>query len=269
MPKTVKISVIIPAFNEALCLPACLEALATQIVPPYEVIVVDNNSSDETAAVAGAYPFVTVVQESRRGRVYARNTGFQRATGDILARIDADAIVPADWTSWIAACYETDQPLVALTGGAHFYNMKPSWLVSWAYNWLVFRFNALLTGQPTLWGSNMALPAPLWRKVADSVCLDNALHEDLDLAFHIRRAGGRVRYDPSSRVRVEMRRIHTDRQALWPYLQMWPRTLRRHGFWTWPLCWFVGALLLYLASPFPVVFEKLTQLSKKLTAPLR
>ncbi len=106
----------------------------------------------------------------------------------------------------------------------------------------------------------MALSRTLWEKVENDVCLDNALHEDLDLAFHVRRTGGRIQYDKSSRVRVEMRRVHTDRQALWPYLQMWPRTLRRHGYVTWPICWVVGALMLYIASPAPVIFEKITGL---------
>lgn len=263
MPKHPKISVIIPAYNEEACLPACLKALAAQSVAPFEVIVVDNASSDKTALVAKRHPFVTLISEKTRGRVYARNAGFSAARGDILARLDADAVIPSDWIQWIGEFYADGNTRAALTGGAHFYNMRPSWLVSWAYNWLVFRFNTVLTGKPTLWGSNMALPKKLWQEVAADVCLDNSLHEDLDLAFHVRRAGGDICYDTSTRVRVEMRRVHTDRQALWPYLQMWPRTLRRHGFWTWPLCWFVGALLLYIASPFPVLFERITRLFTK------
>lgn len=257
MPKHPKISVIIPAYNEAKRLPACLDALAAQTVRPHEVIVVDNDSSDGSAAVAAQYDFVRVVHERQRGRVYARNAGFRRASGDIFARIDADAIVPPDWVAWVSRFYAGGHETVALTGGAHFYNMRPSRLISGTYNWLIFRFNALLTGSPTLWGSSMALPKTLWQQVANNVCLDNTLHEDLDLSFHVRRVGGRIHYDSSSKVRVEMRRIHTENKALWPYLQMWPRTLRRHGYWSWPLCWFVGALLLYLASPLPVLYERL------------
>jgi glycosyltransferase involved in cell wall biosynthesis len=260
MSKPVTVSVIIPAYNEEACLPACLNALAGQSQAPLEVIVVDNASSDETAAVAARYPFVTVVREEKRGRVHARNAGFRVAKGNILARLDADAVVPEDWVAWIAGFYAGGNETTALTGGAHFYNMRLSGFISWAYNWLVFRFNFILTGAPTLWGSNMALSASLWQQVASDVCLDNTLHEDLDLSFHVRRAGGNIRYDAASRVRVEMRRVHTDRQALWPYLQMWPRTLRRHGYFTWPLCWLVGALLLYIASPFPVLLERIARL---------
>ncbi|MFZ2512997.1 MAG: glycosyltransferase family 2 protein [Candidatus Saccharimonadales bacterium] len=263
MSKPVTVSVIIPAYNEEQCLPACLDALAAQTVKPFEVIVVDNASTDKTAEVAARYPFVTVLREPERGRVFARNAGFRHASGTILGRVDADAIVPEGWVEWISAFYKSSEGTVALTGGAHFYNMRPSGLISWAYNWLVFRFNTILTGAPTLWGSNMALPRTLWEKVENDVCLDNFVHEDLDLAFHIRRSGGRIRYDKSSRVRVEMRRVHTDRQALWPYLQMWPRTLRRHGYVTWPICWVVGALMLYIASPAPLIFEKLASATRR------
>ncbi|QQS19487.1 glycosyltransferase family 2 protein [Candidatus Saccharibacteria bacterium] len=255
MSKPLNVSVIIPAYNEALCLAACLDALAVQTIKPYEVIVVDNDSSDGTLAVAQNYPFATVIHETERGRVFARNAGFRAATGDVIARIDADAVVPPEWVAWVTAFYAKGNAAVALTGGAHFYNMQPSGLISWAYNWLIFRFNTFLTGQPTLWGSNMALSSSMWQKVAQDVCLDNLLHEDLDLAFHVRLAGGSIYYDASSRVRVEMRRVHTEREALWGYLQMWPRTLRRHGYRTWPICWFVGAALLYVASPLPVIYE--------------
>jgi len=55
------ISIIIPAYNEERYLGRCLDAIAAQSVRPYEVIVVDNNSSDDTAKVAQRYPFVTLL----------------------------------------------------------------------------------------------------------------------------------------------------------------------------------------------------------------
>ena len=68
-----RLSVVIPAFNEELVLRRCLDSLAVQQTSyPYEVIVVDNNSSDATAAIAGSYPFVRVVHERRRGVAPAR-----------------------------------------------------------------------------------------------------------------------------------------------------------------------------------------------------
>lgn len=260
-----KISVVIPAFNEAQKLAACLDALMAQTVLPHEILVVDNNSADGTAAVAATYDSVRVLSEKQQGRVFARNAGFDAATGDIIARIDADSVVPPDWLAWIAHFYEQpNHKQLALTGGARFYNMRLNRFVSWAYAFLVFRFNVLLMGSPTLWGSNMAITKAQWHAVKDEICLRNDIHEDLDISIHLRQIGTQISYDSSKRVRVEMRRIHTDRQSLWPYLQMWPRTLRTHGFWSWPICWLVGALGLYAASPLPLVLEKAAQaLGKK------
>ncbi len=233
-----------------------------QTAPPDEIIVVDNASRDGTAEVAARYEAVRVLHEEKLGRVYARNRGFDAARGDIIVRTDADALVPPDWLERMARYYrEPTHARVALTGGGLFYNMRLARVVSWAYALLVFRFNRLLVGYPTLWGSNMALPRTMWQEVRRDVCLDNDIHEDLDLTMHLRRAGVAIVYDAANPVRVEMRRVHTDRQALWPYLQMWPRTLRRHGYrYAWPICWLIGAIGLYIVSPIPVMFEKFARL---------
>lgn len=255
---------VIPAYNESDTLPACLDALMVQTRKPHEIIVVDNASTDDTAMVAARYKGVRVISEREQGRVFARNAGFDAVRGDVIARIDADAIVHEGWVQWIAEYYSAPQhERVALTGGAHFYNVRLPRFISAVYNWLLFRFNTLMLGFSTLYGSNMALTKALWDEVRTDVCLDNALHEDLDIAIHAKRAGAKIRYDTSSKVRVEMRRMISEREQLWPYLQMWPRTLRVHGYWTWVVVWVVGALGLYIASPGPVILEKFSRLVGK------
>ena len=92
------ISVIVPAYNEEACLRGTLasitEAVATLTVGAcVELLVVDNNSTDATAAVAhesGA----RVIGEPRQGIARARNTGARHATGDVLVFVDADVTVP-------------------------------------------------------------------------------------------------------------------------------------------------------------------------------
>jgi glycosyltransferase involved in cell wall biosynthesis len=245
-----RISIIIPAYNEERYLLRCLDSIAAQVERPFEVIVVDNNSSDDTAAVARAYPFVRVVHESRQGRVFARNAGFAAAAGGILARIDADAVLPPDWTTRVSAYFSRPEALrTAWTGGALFYNVRFPRLVSGIYDLLVFRFNWLLAGHPTLWGSNMALPRTLWKEVRGEVCLRNDIHEDLDLAIHIHRHGSRIVYDKRIKVHVQLRRVRSSRRELWRYLQWWPRTLRIHELKTWPVCWLFGDVLLFAVTP--------------------
>src|ERR1700740_396587 len=100
-----KISVIIPVYNEATTLDACLTAIARLRPQPFEVIVVDNNSTDNSAAIARSYPFVTVISETRQGVVHARSRGFDAASGDIIGRIDADTLVDPDWTKQIESVF--------------------------------------------------------------------------------------------------------------------------------------------------------------------
>ena len=90
--KELTLSLIVPVYNEETYLDACLSAIANQTIPPDEVIVVDNGSTDKTRQIAKQYRFIKIVQESRKGVLYARNKGFVLARGDIIARIDAVTI---------------------------------------------------------------------------------------------------------------------------------------------------------------------------------
>jgi glycosyltransferase involved in cell wall biosynthesis len=97
----IKISVIIPALNEEKFLPTCLQSLNKQDFDlPYEIIVVDNNNSDRTAAVASELGAL-VVSEPRRGITWARQKGVEVARGEIIAYVDANTYVGADWLSQI------------------------------------------------------------------------------------------------------------------------------------------------------------------------
>ena len=100
----VKVSIIIPAFNEEAYLPAALDSIRAAVdhlrarceagdVISVDVIVVDNNSTDETAAVV-RNEGSRVVHEPVQGIARARNTGARHAPGDVLVFIDADVAVP-------------------------------------------------------------------------------------------------------------------------------------------------------------------------------
>jgi glycosyltransferase involved in cell wall biosynthesis len=256
----VRVSIVIPAYNEEFHLPACLRAIAAQTVQPDEVIVVDNNSTDNTAAVAASYPFVTVIQEPRQGRVFARNTGFDAATSEVIGRIDADIVLPANWVEHVQRFYT--EPLNqrrALSGSGYFYNVRLPRLVSWAYGVFAFRLNKLLLGHYTLWGSNMALTREQWQAVRHQVCARNDIHEDLDIAMHLHEAGFGIHYDTSVKTNAELRRVQSERHELWEYLQWWPRAVRQHGHWTWVICWLLGAVLLYWATFILFFAEKISR----------
>src|SRR4051812_42172740 len=99
------VSIVIPVYNEADQLAACLQAIARQTVRPLEVIVVDNNSTDGTAAIAKRFPFVRLLTEKKQGVVHARNTGFKATRGGIIGRIDADTILPPTWVAQVQTIF--------------------------------------------------------------------------------------------------------------------------------------------------------------------
>lgn len=86
-----KISVIIPAFNRACCVPKAIESVLGQHFKPFEVIVIDDGSTDDTPAVLQAYGnSIRVLRQPNQGVSAARNQGISAATGDWIAFLDSD-----------------------------------------------------------------------------------------------------------------------------------------------------------------------------------
>ena len=100
----VELSVVIPFRNAASTLPHCLDALRRQtlLANRFEVIAVDNNSTDESAAIVRRYPEVQLLAEAEPGAYAARNRGVESAQGAILAFTDPDCVPDADWLATIS-----------------------------------------------------------------------------------------------------------------------------------------------------------------------
>lgn len=113
------ISVVIPAFNEEKYIHKCLKAVGNQEFPRnnYEVIIVDNNSTDKTVEIAKSFG-VKIVKEIRQGNTFALNRGMRSAKGEIIACIDADTIVFPNWLENIEKIFE-DKEIVGATGPAY------------------------------------------------------------------------------------------------------------------------------------------------------
>jgi glycosyltransferase involved in cell wall biosynthesis len=112
-----RISVIIPAWNEAVRVERLLQALAAQTLDSslFEVIVIDNGSTDGTADAARKVP-VTVLEEPQPGSYRARNAGLAQVRGEYVAFTDADCTPAPDWLERALAAAEAD-PEAGLFGG--------------------------------------------------------------------------------------------------------------------------------------------------------
>jgi glycosyltransferase involved in cell wall biosynthesis len=100
MKKTeVKVSVILPVCNAERYIEDCIKALLTQSYPEdcYEIIAIDNNSTDGSTEIIKHYPHIKLLMEHKQGSYAARNQGITEAKGEIIAFTDSDSAVSTDW----------------------------------------------------------------------------------------------------------------------------------------------------------------------------
>lgn len=210
-------------------MPACLDSIAAQTVLPAEVIVVDNNSTDDTLKVTETYSFVKVIKEKKQGVFFAVRSGFKLAKGDIIGRIDADTILGEDWIETVLD-EMSEKSAAAITGPVSYYDMPfphGNYWFDHIMRMLIYRF--AYEKSPFLYGSNLAFRRNIWRKVAAGLCTRQDIHEDIDLAIHIREAGGRIVYDKNLLSAASGRRYNDGVKSFGGYIGMYKRTYGRHG----------------------------------------
>jgi O-antigen biosynthesis protein len=99
-----RVSVVVCAYNSQRTLPACLDGLRRLHYPDYEVIVVNDGSTDSTDEIVRRYGF-RLISTDNRGLACARNVGLEAATGEIVAYLDADAHPDPHWLSHLAVTF--------------------------------------------------------------------------------------------------------------------------------------------------------------------
>lgn len=201
-----KVSVVIPAYNEEKFIRKALLSIINQKISADEIIVVDNNSRDRTFEIAKSFG-VRIIPEKKQGMISARNRGFDSAKYDIIARIDADVEVPHDWIKRIKRNFEKRR-IDALTGPLLLADVKlisKSILPSHIY---LESLRAISKGNRYLMGPQMSLTNDIWHKVRDIVSLDDKkVHEDIDLSLKITKIGGVIAYDRKLIVKGSARRM--------------------------------------------------------------
>lgn len=95
------ISIIVPIYNAEAYLPACIESVQAQTVNEWQLLLVDDGSTDGSLRIAQAYAAkdrrITVLPETHAGQSAARNQGLEQATGEWIAFLDADDALERDW----------------------------------------------------------------------------------------------------------------------------------------------------------------------------
>ncbi len=192
-----KLSFVIPAYNEERFIGDCLESIIKQkdsAACQVEIIVVDNASKDHTADVVRKYPGVILVRESRKGLLFARQAGFLRTTGDLIAQVDADSRLTPGWISKVAGYFAADGRLVALSGPYIYYDLSAAqrfWARIFYYvgylSYLVDHF--ILKKGAMLQGGNTILRRSALEKIGGYDTKISFYGEDTDLARRISQVG--------------------------------------------------------------------------------
>jgi glucosyl-dolichyl phosphate glucuronosyltransferase len=240
MTTPVAISVIVSTRNRAAYLPEVLRTLAQQAgETPYEVIVIDNGSTDETPALLAAWcardPRFRTARENRPGLSRGKNAGMLLARAPLLLFTDDDVRVDPRWIGSYRSLFDRHPDPLLIAGGPivpvpHDLGPWPDWFGEWSLaeaGLLDHGGERPLRSREYVWGANMAIPRQVfdqlggWDESAGLqgerrvTKLESAFFEDTELQDRLRKAGGVVWFCPAAPIhhRVDRRTV-TPRRVL-------------------------------------------------------
>ncbi|HZB90280.1 MAG TPA: glycosyltransferase [Stellaceae bacterium] len=198
LPRYPRVSVVVCSYNAERTMEACLASLEKLNYPDYEVIVVNDGSTDRTLAIAERFPYCRIISQVNKGLSVARNVGAEAATGEIVAYTDSDCVADPDWLAYLVAKMETAQ-LVAC-GGPNFPPPEDS---------LVPAAVAVSPGGPThvllsddvaehIAGCNMAFRRDVLLKLGGFDPVYRAAGDDVDICWRFQDAGHTIGFSPAA-----------------------------------------------------------------------
>ena len=192
-----RLSFVIPAYNEESYLAACIDSILMQtrhLIEPTEIIVVNNASTDRTREVALSYPSVKLVDEPRKGLPQARQAGFNASTGELIANVDADSRLTPGWVAQVLETFDATPGLVALSGPVVYYGLSPREAVyvrifySWA--WIAYAINRyILRVGSMVQGGNFILTRTALEQIGGFNLAITFYGEDTDIARRLNDVG--------------------------------------------------------------------------------
>ncbi|HSX19135.1 MAG TPA: glycosyltransferase family 2 protein, partial [Candidatus Saccharimonadales bacterium] len=192
----------IPAYNEEKSIVKTLESLKNQTYQgKVEIIVVDNNSTDNTAQIAEKLG-AKVIFESQKGVAHARQAGFMAAKGDLIVTTDSDTILPLNWLSWYDNQFQKNPKAVMISGMYNFYDGSLILnFANWALNYFLFVIFSWYSG------ANMAVKRNAFKTV-NGFDTTLPLSEDSDLGVRLRKYGKVLRF-ANFKVQTSARRFNS------------------------------------------------------------
>lgn len=261
--KAQALSIVIPVYNDQSHLKMCLDSIKEQTILPSEVIVVDNNSQDNSIKIAKSYPFVRVVKEPVQGIFAARTTGFNAAKSSLIGRIDADSRLDKYWVQTVLDYYHAHPDVDAITGDCMFYNAPAKKIVQAVHHFVYYTVHGLIAGTTVLWGSNMVLTKKAWQAVEPIGNPHNPGHEDIQLTLDLQKSGFSIRRVKALKAHVSLRRGELQFMSLARYTARWPKTYWYEGYeFKSLIIWVIVVLLIVIFSPITLTSSLLALVKK-------
>ncbi|MDQ6626664.1 MAG: glycosyltransferase [Verrucomicrobiota bacterium] len=198
LAQTPFVSVIVCSFNGGKTLTACLDSLGRIDYPNYEVILVDDGSTDDTPAIAEQFPNVRYIRQANHGLSHARNTGAAAARGEVFAYTDSDCMADTDWLYFLIGTLVSGN--FAGAGGP---NVPPP-----ARNWIQACV-AAAPGGPShvlltdvvaehIPGCNMAWYRWAFESIGGFDVEYRKAGDDVDFCWRIQQAGWEIAFSPTA-----------------------------------------------------------------------
>lgn len=220
MEKIKKISYVIPCYNEGKNIQACIYSIKADASKhtdlEYEIIVVDNNSTDDSEHKARLADADYIIFEPTKGVVHARNRGTEVAHYEFVANIDADNTIPIGWTE-IALKELEDKSVAAISGPLRYDNV--GWHIhagAKIFYWFARVFHVLVG--PTVQGGNYIIRRSVWKKMGGYDTSFAFYGEDTRTA-QLASKHGKVRLIPNLWINSSSRRLKNQGliSTIWKY----------------------------------------------------
>jgi GT2 family glycosyltransferase len=210
-----KVSVIVATYNGARTLKACLESLSNLNYPDYEIILVDDGSTDVTPEIAKSFPAVRYIHQSNQGLSAARNTGIAAAAGEIIAFTDSDCRADPDWLFYLASELLRAGDGYAGIGGHNFLPPEDSAIAATVQASPGAPAHVMLTDKDAehIPGCNMAFYKWALAEIQGFDPVFHAAGDDVDVCWRLQERGYKLAFSPAGFV------WHYRRSTLRAYLK--------------------------------------------------
>ena len=198
LPKAPFVSVIVCSYNGGPTLASCLDSLGKLNYPEYEVILVDDGSTDDTSYIAAQFPWVRYIHQSNQGLSHARNTGAAAAKGEVFAYTDSDCMVDPDWLYYLIGTLVSGD--YAGVGGPNVTPPAKSWIQACVAAAPGGPSHVLLTDVVAehIPGCNMAFYRWAFEGVGGFDTEYRKAGDDVDFCWRIQQAGWVIAFSPTA-----------------------------------------------------------------------